>query len=90
MSKISINVAPLGIPPIYREGELIPVQDIKIEGNDMISYILPDGTTIKLKNVLLQVVKIDDIKDMNGNPIYNIQTQNIIQVDSPTTVKNNE
>ena len=87
MSKISINVAPLGMPPIYREGELIPVHDITIEGSDTVTYVLPDGTNIKLKNVLLQVVKFDDIKDINGNSIYNIQTQNIIQV---TTSKTND
>lgn len=90
MSKISINVSPFGLPPIYREGELIPVQNVKIVGNDMIKYILPDGTEIKLKNVLLQIVRLDDIKDINGNPMYNIQTQNIIQVTPPETKKNNE
>jgi hypothetical protein len=37
-------------------------------------YHLEDGTIIRMKQTVLQVVKMDEL-DLNGKPVYTMQTQ---------------
>jgi len=43
-------------------------------------YKLADGTTLKVKLVLVNVVRSRDKYDPLGNPIYGITSQNIVKV----------
>jgi hypothetical protein len=38
-------------------------------------YVLEDGTKIRLKQTLVNVVRLDDKKNLNGEPVYSIQSQ---------------
>jgi len=59
------------------EGEEV---DFENEQEHWNVYKLSDGTTLKVKLVLVNVVRSRDQHDALGNPIYGITSQNIIKV----------
>jgi len=59
------------------EGEEVDFKNEKEEWN---VYKLADGTTLKVKLVLVNVVRSGDKYDPLGNPIYGITSQNIVKV----------
>ncbi len=46
-------------------------------------YLADDGTVIKIKMVVTEVLRLDDEYDANGNPIYIVQSANVMVVDAP-------
>ena len=58
------------------EGEEVDFENAKEEWN---IYKLADGTTLKIKLVLVNVVRSRDKYDPLGNPIYGITSQNIVK-----------
>lgn len=50
-------------------------------------YFLEDGTVLKMKLVATKVFRIDDRYDQEGNPIYFVQSTNVLSVDSPSHLK---
>jgi len=59
------------------EGEEVDFENAKEEWN---VYKLADGSTLKVKLVLINVVRSRDKYDPLGNPIYGISSQNIVKV----------
>ena len=59
------------------EGEEVDFENEKEEWN---VYKLADGSTLKVKLVLVNVVRSRDNYDSLGNPIYGITSQNIVKV----------
>jgi len=59
------------------EGEEVDFENEKEEWN---IYKLADGTTLKVKLVLVNVVRSRDKYDSLGNPVYGINSQNIVKV----------
>lgn len=59
------------------EGEEVDFENEKEEWN---VYKLADGSTLKVKLVLVNVVRSRDKYDPLGNPIYGITSQNIVKV----------
>lgn len=53
--------------------------DFKNEREEWNVYKLADGTTLKVKLVLVNVVRSQDAYDPLGNPIYGITSQNIVK-----------
>jgi len=56
--------------------EEVDFDTIKEEWNE---YKLKDGTTLKIKIVLIKVVR-GDTYDQFGDPVYMVNTQNIVKV----------
>jgi len=59
------------------EGEEVDFENEKEEWN---AYKLADGSALKVKLVLVNVVRSRDKYDPLGNPIYGITSQNIVKV----------
>jgi hypothetical protein len=49
-------------------------------------YTLADGTTVKVKMIMLDAVRLDAF-DPNGNPVYQFQFQQIIGIVAPDSLK---
>lgn len=51
------------------------------------SYLLEDGTTVKIRTVVTQIFRLVDHHDNMGNPVYVTQSQNLVaatpSADSP-------
>jgi hypothetical protein len=65
-------------------GEIV---DFESSPENFNNYALADGTNIKIKTVLLEVVRIVDEYGPNGDPVYLFTAQQIINVNSPEKLK---
>jgi hypothetical protein len=59
-----------------KNGELLKVVEQKEPWSE---YYLENGTTLRLRQVVIQVVKLDE-EDVRGNPIYVVNGQPILTV----------
>lgn len=50
---------------------------------DWNEYLLEDGTVLKLKAVMTEVLRLDGRYDPQGNPAYIAQSQNVLGVSAP-------
>jgi hypothetical protein len=50
------------------------------------SYQLQDGTTLKLKSVVIEIVRLDQF-NRAGDPVYVIRSQNIVAAVVPENLK---
>ena len=66
------------------EADEVDFQTRKEEWNE---YQLMDGSIIKLKSVVANVLKVKDEFDVEGNPAYVIKSQNVTSVSSPDELK---
>lgn len=46
-----------------------------------------DGTTIRMKLVVTEIMRLDESNPETGEPIYVIQSQNIVRADVPEHLK---
>jgi hypothetical protein len=46
-------------------------------------YLLDDGSIIKLKPVATEVLRIEDMYDQQGNPVYILNSTNVVTVSAP-------
>ena len=67
------------------EGDLVEI----IQPHDMSHNIeLSDGTILRSKFVVSRIVRLPDQYDVDGNPLYSIQHNNVISViNSPDNLK---
>lgn len=66
------------------EGEQIEISQTSEHWNH---YLLEDGSAIKLKPVATKILRLRDVYDGAGNPIYLVQTNNVMTVDCPQNLK---
>ncbi|MFA5039456.1 MAG: hypothetical protein WC732_07225 [Candidatus Omnitrophota bacterium] len=66
--------------------EATPV-DINQANEYFNQYFLEDGTVLKMKLVATKVFRIDGRFDAEGNPVYFVQSTNVLAVDSPKDLK---
>lgn len=50
-------------------------------------YALEDGTTLKVKPVVTDVLKIEGAWDQNGNPVYSIKSSLVVSANPPDALK---
>lgn len=50
-------------------------------------YILDDGTVLKIKLVLKKVLRTESEFDNEGNPVYLVQTTNVLAVTAPKELR---
>jgi len=60
--------------------------DFETKGEAWSQYALEDGTTIKMKLILLDVVRLEE-HQQNGDPIYQFAAQYITATQSPDNLK---
>lgn len=50
-------------------------------------YLIDDGTVIRVKLVATEVLRLDERYDAQNNPIYLLQSTNVMSVSSPDKLK---
>lgn len=70
------------------EGRQVPGENIEFEASSepFSQYRLADGTTVKVKVVMVDAVRLDGYNDQ-GDPLYQFQFQQIIGVVAPQELK---
>ena len=70
-------------------GEMVDATELSFQNvrEHWNEYLLDDGTIIKLKPVATEVFRIDGQYDAQGNPVYVLQSTNILVVNVPDEQK---
>jgi hypothetical protein len=63
------------------------VVSFQSHGEHWNEYILDDGTLLKLKPVVTEILRIEGLFDAAGNPAYLINSTNVVGVDAPDELK---
>lgn len=50
-------------------------------------YLLDDGTTVRVKLVVVSAYRIEDEYDAEGNPTYIVNSTNVMKVDAPDDLR---
>ena len=74
-----------GEPP--KEAEMI---EITSSNEPWSTYLLADGTALKQKVVLSEVWRVIDEYDNEGNPVYVLKSNGIINIQPPDDLKRPE
>jgi hypothetical protein len=56
-------------------------------GEHFNEYLVEDGTVIKLKLVVTEILRLDDEYDAEGNPVYLVASANVPFVSSPDELR---
>ena len=72
-------------PP--KEAELI---EVTTSSEPWSTYLLADGTTMKQKVVLSEVWRVIDEYDNEGNPVYLLKSNGIINIQPPEDLKRSQ
>jgi hypothetical protein len=69
-------------------GKMFRGETVEYEGvaEPFSQYKLADGTTVKVKMVMIDAVRLDTYDDQ-GNPVYQFQFQQIIGIVPPDSLK---
>lgn len=62
----------------------------RVTGEHWNEYLVDDGTVIRLKPVVTQVLRIEGEFDQNGDPLYFLQSTNIMSISAPDELRKGE
>lgn len=72
--------------PDGTEGEA-EVVGFRPEGEHWNEYLLDDGTHLRIKIVVTDVLRVDGHYDQAGNPVYVVNSTNVLAVDAPDQLR---
>jgi hypothetical protein len=68
----------------YVEAEIIPFRGDVEHWNE---YLLDDGTVLRMKSIVREVVRLNEHYDAEGNPAYYIDSANVTHISAPEELK---
>ena len=94
MLLVSLRKGARRLPPVATKkkynigGREIMGQDIPFEAEreSWSTYILEDGTTLKLKAIAANIIRLDEYLP-SGDPMYVVNASNIVATDVPENLK---
>jgi hypothetical protein len=66
------------------EAEVISFRASNENWND---YLLDDGTVLRMKLVVTEVLRVTNQYDQQGNPVYMVTSTNVMAIDAPDELK---
>jgi len=66
----------------------VEVVGFRATGEHWNEYLMDDGSVVKLKPVVTEIVRVPDQYDGAGNPVYIVQSTNVLAVDAPEELRN--
>jgi hypothetical protein len=61
--------------------------DFEAEKEQWSTYILHDGSALKVKAVVTDVARLEGIFDQKGDPVYMIQASQVMHVTAPDSLR---
>lgn len=78
------NRRKVNVNGVMREATIV---DFEADKESFSTYILHDGTSLRIKAVLTEVLRIDGMYQPNGDPMYGIQAQQVVAVNAPENLR---
>ena len=63
------------------------VMPFQVGGEHWNEYVVDDGTIVKLKPVVTEIMRVDGHFDQNGDPVYVVQATNVLAVSAPDDLR---
>ena len=63
------------------------VLSYQTRGEHWNEYLIDDGTVLRIKLVLTEVIRVEDQYDAQGNPVYVVNSTNVVTADSPARIR---
>ena len=80
-SKIYKRVADPQNPGKLVDAEPVPIIAGKLDAE--LAVELENGVKVRIQLSLIDISRLKDRKDANGNPVYNINSQGTVKIDFP-------
>jgi len=70
-------------------GQMVDAEivDFEADKEQWSNYVLHDGTALKVKAVLTEVMRLNGIFSPNGDPVYMIQASQVVHISAPETLR---
>jgi len=65
----------------------VTIVDFEAEKENFSTYILHDGTSLKIKPVLTEVYRVEGMYQPNGDPVYAVNAQQVVAVNPPESLR---
>jgi len=71
------------------QGQIVDAEivEFEVDKEQWSTYILHDGTALKVKAVVTEVARLDGVFAPNGDPVYMIQASQIMHVNAPDKLR---
>jgi hypothetical protein len=71
------------------DGQSVDAEEMTFRspGENWSEYLVDDGTVIRIKPVALEIMRLVDQYDQSGNPIYVMNSQNVMVVSAPDELR---
>lgn len=63
------------------------ILEFESERENFSTYLLADGTTLKIKPVVTEVMRIDGLYQPNGDPVYGVNATQVLAVNAPESLR---
>ena len=77
------------MPNIKWQGRDVDGQEVRFRSNheEWNDYTLEDGSNIRMKAVVSEIVRLDGEHDAEGNPVYLVKSTNVLVIKAPDNLK---
>ena len=77
------------MPVIKWQGRDVDGLEVRFRSNreEWNEYVLEDGTNIRMKAVVSEIIRLNDEYDAEGNPIYIVKSGNMLVVKASDNLK---
>jgi hypothetical protein len=86
VGRVSSTMVKIVSPVSQRQVEAEQV-DFEARAEPWAAYELSDGTVLKVRTILTNVMRIEGEYDQSGNPVYVVSSQNVIQANAPKKLR---
>jgi hypothetical protein len=71
------------------QGQMVDAEivDFEADKEQWSTYILHDGTSLKVKAVVTEVARLEGVFSPTGDPVYMIQASQIMHVNAPDALR---
>ena len=71
------------------QGQIVDAEivDFEADKEQWSTYILHDGSSLKVKAVVTEVARLEGVFAPNGDPVYMIQASQIMHVNAPDALR---
>lgn len=62
----------------------------RASGEEWNEYLVDDGTVIRFRAVVTEVIRLEGVYNQMGDPVYMVNSQNIVKVSAPEELRKPE
>lgn len=59
-------------------------------GENFNEYLVDDGTVVRVKTVVTEILRIEGLFDGDGNPVYRVNSSQVLAVSAPEELRRKE